>query len=58
MRQYANLRDAMNEAFQAYADDVRSGAFPSLEESYPLPADAAAELDLAPSAGGDQQVEK
>ncbi|MCA1619418.1 MAG: 3-methyl-2-oxobutanoate hydroxymethyltransferase [Acidobacteria bacterium] len=46
VRQYASLRDAMGEAIQAYADDVRSGAFPSEQESYPLPADAAAELGL------------
>src|SRR5918997_1017737 len=46
VRQYADLRDAMNVAFQAYADDVRSGAFPSDQESYPLPAEAATELGL------------
>jgi 3-methyl-2-oxobutanoate hydroxymethyltransferase len=46
VRQYADLRGAMGEAIQAYADDVRSGAFPSEQESYPLPADAAAELGL------------
>ena len=43
----ANLRDAMNEAFQAYADDVRSGAFPSEDHSYPLPADATDTEDAA-----------
>lgn len=58
VREYAPLRDHITDAISRYADDVRSGAFPSLEESYPLPADAAAQLDLAPSAGGDQQVEK
>ena len=47
VRQYANLREAIGEAIQAYADDVRTGAFPSDEESYPLPADAATELGLA-----------
>jgi 3-methyl-2-oxobutanoate hydroxymethyltransferase len=57
VRQYANLRDAMNEAFQAYADDVRSGAFPSDEYSYPLPADAAAELGLKRDAG-DEETKK
>jgi 3-methyl-2-oxobutanoate hydroxymethyltransferase len=55
VRQYANLRDAMNEAFQAYADDVRSGAFPSDENSYPLPADAAAELGLKRGAGEEEK---
>ncbi|MET0626354.1 MAG: 3-methyl-2-oxobutanoate hydroxymethyltransferase [Pyrinomonadaceae bacterium] len=51
VRQYASLRDAMGEAIQTYADDVRSGAFPSEQESYPLPADAAAELGLKRDAG-------
>ena len=58
VREYAPLREHITDAISRYADDVRSGAFPSLDESYPLPADAAAQLDLAPSAGGDQQVEK
>jgi 3-methyl-2-oxobutanoate hydroxymethyltransferase len=55
VRQYANLRDAMNEAFQAYADDVRAGAFPSDEHSYPLPADAADELGLKREAGDEEK---
>ena len=57
VRQYANVRDAMNEAIQAYAEDVRSGAFPSDEYSYPLPADAAAELGLKRDAG-DEETKK
>jgi 3-methyl-2-oxobutanoate hydroxymethyltransferase len=48
VREYAPLRDHITDAISRYADDVRSGAFPSLDESYPLPADAAAQLDLAP----------
>ncbi|HEV2762677.1 MAG TPA: 3-methyl-2-oxobutanoate hydroxymethyltransferase [Pyrinomonadaceae bacterium] len=44
VRQYMNLREAMAEAVGRYADDVRSGAYPSEQESYPLPADAASEL--------------
>jgi 3-methyl-2-oxobutanoate hydroxymethyltransferase len=55
VRQYANLREAMNEAFQAYADDVRSGAFPTDEHSYPLPADAATELGLKRDAGEEEK---
>jgi 3-methyl-2-oxobutanoate hydroxymethyltransferase len=51
VRQYANLRESMNQAIQAYADDVRAGSFPSDPESYPLPADVAAELGLARGAG-------
>ncbi|MDT5262555.1 MAG: 3-methyl-2-oxobutanoate hydroxymethyltransferase [Acidobacteriota bacterium] len=57
VRQYANMRDTMSEAIQAYADDVRSGAFPSDEESYPLPADAAAELGLTRESG-DKETKK
>jgi 3-methyl-2-oxobutanoate hydroxymethyltransferase len=57
VRQYANLREAMGEAIQAYADDVRSGAFPSNQESYPLPADAATELGLARDAA-DKESQK
>ena len=44
VRQYADLRQMMTDAISAYADDVRSGAYPGANESYPLPADAAAEL--------------
>src|ERR687884_1678045 len=46
VRQYADLREAITDAVTRYADDVRAGAFPSDAESYPLPADAAAELGL------------
>jgi 3-methyl-2-oxobutanoate hydroxymethyltransferase len=55
VRQYANLREAMSEAFQAYADDVRTGAFPSEDHSYPLPADAANELGLKRDAGEEEK---
>ena len=58
VREYAPLREHITDAISRYADDVRSGAFPSLDESYPLPADAAAELDLSAGAAGNQQVEK
>jgi 3-methyl-2-oxobutanoate hydroxymethyltransferase len=57
VRQYANVRDAINEAIQTYAEDVRTGAFPSDDESYPLPADAAAELGLKRDAG-DEETKK
>ena len=57
VRQYANVREAINEAIQAYADDVRAGAFPSDDESYPLPADAANELGLKRDAG-DEETKK
>jgi 3-methyl-2-oxobutanoate hydroxymethyltransferase len=55
VRQYANVRDAMNEAIQTYADDVRNGAFPSDQESYPLPADAANALGLKRDAGDEEK---
>lgn len=34
LRRYANLYEVMLKAFQQYADDVRSGDFPSDDESY------------------------
>jgi 3-methyl-2-oxobutanoate hydroxymethyltransferase len=57
VRQYADLRELINETLSRYAEDVRAGSFPSASESYPLPADAAAELDLAPRAS-DKETEK
>lgn len=48
VRQYVNLRETMSDAIGRYAEDVRSGAFPSANESYPLPAETAAELNAAP----------
>jgi len=61
VRQYANLREAMTEAISRYADDVRSGEYPSEAESYPLPAETAAELNTSPSGDGavsDAEVER
>jgi 3-methyl-2-oxobutanoate hydroxymethyltransferase len=46
VRPYANLRQTMSEAVSRYAEDVRNGSYPSSDESYALPADAAAELQL------------
>ena len=37
VRRYADLAAAVTEAVRAYASDVRSGAFPSAEESYEGP---------------------
>jgi 3-methyl-2-oxobutanoate hydroxymethyltransferase len=42
VRRYANLSEIMSEAFGAYRDEVRSGAFPGPEHQYPI---SAAELD-------------
>jgi 3-methyl-2-oxobutanoate hydroxymethyltransferase len=47
VRQYANLKETMTEAISRYAEDVRSGAYPSEVESYGLPPEAAKELDIA-----------
>lgn len=49
VRPYANLHQVMTEAVTRYADDVRNGTYPSEDESYALPADAAAELKLEKS---------
>jgi 3-methyl-2-oxobutanoate hydroxymethyltransferase len=50
VRPYANLHEVMTEAVTRYADDVRSGNYPSPDESYALPADAAEELKITASA--------
>jgi 3-methyl-2-oxobutanoate hydroxymethyltransferase len=50
VRPYANLRDVMTEAVTRFADDVRNGTYPSMEESYTLPADAAEELEIESTA--------
>ncbi len=46
VRKYADLREAITDAISAWAEDVRSGAYPRDEESYGLPAEAAAELHV------------
>lgn len=46
VRQYANLRETTTEAITRWADDVRGGTYPADEESYGLPAEAAAELNI------------
>jgi len=46
VRPYANLGEAMTEAVSRYADDVRSGSYPSDDESYAMPAEAAQELKI------------
>jgi 3-methyl-2-oxobutanoate hydroxymethyltransferase len=37
VRRYANLSATMSEAFSAYRNEVRSGAFPGPEHQYPIP---------------------
>jgi 3-methyl-2-oxobutanoate hydroxymethyltransferase len=46
VRPYANLRESITEAVTKYADDVRTGVYPSDAESYSLPAEAAEELNI------------
>ena len=53
VRQYADLRAAMTDAIARFADDVRAGAYPAAHESYPLPAETAAELQAEQTTTGD-----
>lgn len=46
VRPYANLHQTISEAVSQFADDVRNGNYPSANESYSLPADAAEELNI------------
>src|SRR5436190_13563039 len=46
VRPYANLRDTITDAVSRFAEDVRNGTYPSEQESYGLPAEAAEELHL------------
>jgi 3-methyl-2-oxobutanoate hydroxymethyltransferase len=46
VRPYANLREVMTDAVTRYADDVRNGTYPSIDESYALPAEAAELLNI------------
>lgn len=56
VRQYADLRAQMTEAISRFAEDVRSGAYPAENESYPLPREAAAELEATPIGAGDPEA--
>ena len=44
VRRYADGRDTLVRAVRRWADDVRSGQFPSAEEGYGMPAEAMAEV--------------
>jgi 3-methyl-2-oxobutanoate hydroxymethyltransferase len=44
VRQYASLKDSMTDAITRFSEDVRTGTYPAEQESYPLPAEAAEEL--------------
>ena len=45
VRPYANLRETITDAVSRFAEDVRNGTYPSDQESYGLPAEAAEELN-------------
>src|ERR1700750_1199524 len=47
VRPYANLHETITDAVTRFADDVRSGNYPSEKESYGLPAEAAEELHIS-----------
>jgi 3-methyl-2-oxobutanoate hydroxymethyltransferase len=57
VRQYADLKQTMTDAISRYAEDVRTGAYPSEAESDGLPAEAAAELEITTPAT-DTEAEK
>jgi len=46
VREYANLRETITDAITRWAEDVRNGTYPSNDESYGLPAQAAEELKI------------
>jgi 3-methyl-2-oxobutanoate hydroxymethyltransferase len=55
VRRYAEVGKVMAEAFSAFADDVRSGAFPSSEEAYHLKPDVASALAAAAGDGAGRR---
>lgn len=57
VRPYANLNETITDAVTRYADDVRSENYPSDAESYALPPDAAAELNITTPAK-DSKIKK
>jgi len=57
VRPYANLRQVMTDAVSRYADDVRNGTYPSEAESYALPAETAAEMEIE-TPSRDSKAEK
>jgi 3-methyl-2-oxobutanoate hydroxymethyltransferase len=47
VKQYANLSAEIGKAVEAYAEDVRSGAFPEQQHTYAIPEDELAEFEEA-----------
>ena len=54
VRPYANLRETITDAVSRFAEDVRNGTYPSEDESYALPSEAAEQLHIA----GDKVINK
>jgi len=46
VRQYANVSQVITDAITQWMDDVRSGRYPNMDESYGLPAETRTEMDL------------
>jgi 3-methyl-2-oxobutanoate hydroxymethyltransferase len=57
VRPYANLNETITDAVTRYADDVRTGNYPSDAESYALPPEAAEELNITTPAK-DSKIKK
>ncbi len=57
VRPYANLHETITNAVTRYADDVRTGNYPSDAESYALPPEAAEELNITTPAK-DSKIKK
>ena len=53
VRPYANLRATMTDALSRFAEDVRNGTYPSEQESYGLPAEAAEKLHIEKSVNSE-----
>jgi 3-methyl-2-oxobutanoate hydroxymethyltransferase len=47
VRQYANIREVMNQAIQNWAGDVKNGSYPNEAESYGLTEETKTELEKA-----------
>jgi 3-methyl-2-oxobutanoate hydroxymethyltransferase len=47
VRQYANIREVMNEAITNWAADVKNGNYPSEKESYGMPTEVLSKIKKA-----------
>jgi len=54
VRQYLHLNQRLGEAFAAFAEDVRSGSYPRLEQTYAMKPDVAAVLRKSIEPGRDE----